>query len=146
MTTEHLLASFSAALLKRDPTRAAGCFAPEGRLFTPDGTDVGGRAAIAGVLAQLTSSNLRLALEPGRTVHAGRVALCTQRLVLSANGSGAEHFERGFMCSLVLHDDGARWWIQLAAPWGTGATSQADDLGEAGVVNLVRVARPGDPR
>ncbi len=115
------VASFSAALLARDPIRAAACFAKDGRLLTPDGTELTGRLAIAEVLRQLQGTSLRLTLEPGRILHSGPLALSVHRLVLSSAARGVEPFERTFTCSLALRDDGARWWVQLAAPWSLGA-------------------------
>ncbi|HUB98465.1 MAG TPA: hypothetical protein VMS11_01440 [Solirubrobacterales bacterium] len=47
------------------------------------------------MLAQLIASSLRLPLEPGRTIRSGRVALSTQRLVVSATARGVEPFELG---------------------------------------------------
>jgi ketosteroid isomerase-like protein len=118
------VASFSAALLARDPIRAAACFAKDGRLLTPDGTEMTGRLAIAEVFRQLEGTSLRLTLEPGRITSSGPLALSVHRLVLSSAAKGVEPFERAFACCLTLRDDGTRWWIQLAAPWSLGVSGR----------------------
>src|SRR4029077_16067597 len=69
--------SFVGALLAGDPQTAPAHLAPAACLLTPDGTEVVGRAAAGGVLAQITSSAQELEISLGRTVVSGGLALST---------------------------------------------------------------------
>lgn len=107
--------AFARALLARDAHAAAGHFSPEARLVTPDGTEISGRAEIAGILAQLTTSVRPLEIRAGRTTVSGTVALCTQ--LWRRGGSGGGPFEASTTARLVLARTSGRWRIVVAAPW-----------------------------
>ncbi len=104
---------FAQALLGGDSRAAAGYFEPAAVLLSADGTEVGGRAAIAALLAQITSSRMELNIRIGRTLRAGPVAISTQ--FWHRGGAGFEHSSTA---TLVLGEVGGRWAIRIACPWG----------------------------
>lgn len=108
---------FALALLGGDAAAASAYFAAEARLVTPDGTEVSGPHAIRGVLAQIVSSEVRLEIRLGRTLVNGPVALATQYW-RRTGAAGTEPFERSTLASLVLREEGRRWAILIASPWG----------------------------
>jgi uncharacterized protein (TIGR02246 family) len=108
---------FARALLEGDAVAATAYFAADARLLTADGTEVGGRAAIRAVLAQLAASDVRLEILVGRTLLSGEVALHTQYWRRSADAA-PEAFESRSTASFVLGRRGERWEIAIASPWG----------------------------
>ncbi|HET7510662.1 MAG TPA: hypothetical protein VFJ65_10485 [Solirubrobacterales bacterium] len=110
-------AAFANALHSGQPHDAAAFFAPQGRLLTADGTEVGGHPAISSVLSQLTMSEQRLRIRSGRTIVTGGVALATQFWTRSPREPSTGGFESSTTAKLVLgHTE--RWQILIASPWG----------------------------
>ena len=105
--------AFAQALLGGDAQAAVAYFDPGGVLLTADGTEVSGRAAIAAVLDQVTSSSVELGIRLGRTLQAGSVALSTQ--FWRRRGEG---FEQASTATFVLAEANGRWAIRIASPWG----------------------------
>ncbi len=122
---ERAALAFGKALGACDPAAASACFAPDGRLLTPDGTEIAGRLGVGEVLAQLTASSPRIRFEEPRMVRVGTVALATQRWSVRADGVAPEPFSQAFLGTLVVRREGRRWQIAIAAPWGVGAGSVA---------------------
>jgi ketosteroid isomerase-like protein len=104
--------------MEGDAAAAVGCFSPQGRLLTPDGTEVAGRAAVSSVLAQLVGSEVRLEIRHGRTISSAGIALATQFWKRSAPQDGAERFEQASRATLVLGQEPTGWTIMIASPWG----------------------------
>lgn len=107
--------AFARALLARDAAGAAALLCPEARLITPDGTEVVGRAQIARILDQITSSVTLLEIRAGRTTVCGTVALSTQRWWRSGAAGGP--LEASTTARLVLTCSSGRWKIAVASPW-----------------------------
>ena len=111
---------FAGALMAGEPGAAALLFSPEGTCLSRDGTEVRGRGQIAGLLAQVTDSEHRLAILLGRTVLAGEVALSTQswtRRSRPQHQPRREGFEATSTARLVLGRDRGRWEILIASLW-----------------------------
>jgi ketosteroid isomerase-like protein len=120
LSAEPMVSAFARALLAGDVDVAAADFGPDGRLLTPDGTEVCGRPSIAQVLGQLTGSDTQLKITLGRTVKAGDAALCIQYWALSSEAPDTGPFARTFTATLVLRREPEHWAIRTAASWGPG--------------------------
>lgn len=103
------------ALLIGDSLGAATLFAADARLITPDGTEICGRAGVAQILDQITSSARPLEIHAGRTTVCGDIALSSQRWHRSDSGTRA--FESSSTARLVLARSSGFWKIVIASPW-----------------------------
>jgi ketosteroid isomerase-like protein len=114
-----IASAFAVALTGGDAEAAASYFSPVALFLTPDGTEVNGRRAIGGLLAQLTSSEQRLEIRRGRTVVNSPVALATQYWIRRSRRLDKERFEASSAARLVLTRSSAGIWeIVIASPWG----------------------------
>jgi ketosteroid isomerase-like protein len=107
--------AFARALLGRDPLAAAALFSTDARLITPDGTEICGRAEIAAILTQVTTSIRPLEIRAGRTTVCGTVALSSQRWRRREPTPGGH--EATTTARLVLARTSGRWKIVIASPW-----------------------------
>lgn len=122
-SVEEALRDFIEALGEGDLGGAAACFTREGCMITPDGTAVHGRAAVAGLLAQLIDRGTEIDVSQVVVRRAGDVALLGGRLTLSADGPlGARVFQTCRPTMAMRRVEG-RWKIAILAPWAGAAAS-----------------------
>lgn len=119
---EGVALAFGQALSACDAAGATACFAPDGCLITPDGTEVAGRQGIHDVLVQLTAIRPTIRFEAARTVRVGTVALHSQHWSVRTDGAAPEPLSQAqaFLCTLVLRCEERQWHLAVAAPWGKG--------------------------
>lgn len=105
-----------------DLSGAAGCFARDSCLLTPDATAIHGRDEIRPVLAQLIARRPLIEVEAGSVIVAGDAAYANQRWQLTVQGAGEGRFEQTCSPSLVLRQIEGSWKVAIAALWGWGGT------------------------
>jgi uncharacterized protein (TIGR02246 family) len=105
-----------------DLNGAAGCFARDACLLTPDATAIHGRKDIRPVLAQLIARRPQIEVEAGSVIVAGDAAFANQRWQLTAQGAEGSRFEQAYNPSLVLRQIEGSWKVAIAALWGWGGT------------------------
>jgi len=105
-----------------DLAGAAGCFARDACLLTPDATAIHGRDGIRPVLAQLIARRLQIEVEAGSVIVAGDAAYANQRWRITALGASESSFEQACSPSLVLRQIEGSWKVAIAALWGWGGT------------------------
>ncbi len=101
---------------------AAGCFARDACLLTPDATAIHGRDGIRPVLAQLIARRPHIEVEAGSVIVAGDAAFANQRWQLTAQGAEGSRFEQAYNPSLVLRQIEGSWKVAIAALWGWGGS------------------------
>jgi ketosteroid isomerase-like protein len=97
---------------------AAGCFARDSCLLTPDATAIHDRDHIRPVLAQLIARRARIEVEHSNVIVAGNVAFARERWRVDANGVAGSRFEQTCDPALVLRELEGSWRIAIAALWG----------------------------
>jgi uncharacterized protein (TIGR02246 family) len=102
---------------------AAGCFARDACLLTPDATAIHGRDGIRPVLAQLIARRPQIEVEAGSVIVAGDAAYANQRWRVTAPGASESSFEQTCSPSLVLRQIEGSWKIAIAALWGWGGST-----------------------
>jgi uncharacterized protein (TIGR02246 family) len=116
---ERALASFTAALGRRDLHGATACFTREGCLITPDGTAVHGREDIRGVLAQLIAGRMEIEVERVVVRRAGDVALVSGHVTMRSDGPERTRFVQACDPMMVIHRVDETWKLAVIAPWGS---------------------------
>lgn len=109
---------FAQALLLGDAAGAVAYFSPLARILTPDGTELGGRSSITGLLEQLVTPDHKLEIRTGRVLRADSIALCQQYWKRSSRRVEVERFEATSIARLVMQRQDECWQIMIAAPWG----------------------------
>jgi len=97
---------------------AAGCFARNACLLTPDATAIHQREHIRPVLAQLIARRIRIEVEHSNVLVAGDVAFAREQWTVHALGAAGSHFEQSYSPTLVLRRIEDSWKISIAALWG----------------------------
>jgi ketosteroid isomerase-like protein len=105
-----------------DLNGAAGCFARDSCLLTPDATAIHGRNEIRPVLAQLIARRPRIEVEAGSVIVAGDAAYANQRWRIATPGASESSFEQTYSPSLVLRQIEGSWKVAIAALWGWGGS------------------------
>jgi ketosteroid isomerase-like protein len=101
---------------------AAGCFARDACLLTPDATAIHEREHIRPLLAQLIARRIRIEVEQSNVLIAGDVAFARERWQVSASAAGAGSlYEQSCDPYLVLKLIEGSWKISIAALWGWGS-------------------------
>jgi ketosteroid isomerase-like protein len=116
-SAEAVSHAFAEALSSGDADSAAACFSAEGRLLTPDGTEVRGKASIREVLRQLIVTYPTIEARPGRLVPSAGIALGSQCWRIASRAVGTEPFEQTLEVSLVFRYETGAWSLVIAAPW-----------------------------
>ena len=111
--------AFSLAIAEGNARAAAGCFASEACLITPDATAIRGMEEIAAVLAQLTAGGTRIQIEITALQRAGKVACGQGHSRVVGRDARMEPFEQHFPASFVLVEGEGTWRIQILCPWGS---------------------------
>lgn len=117
MTPLPINRTFALGLTSGDLDLAAGCFAREGCLITPDATAIHGRDRIRPVLAQLIAARIEIEVELSSAVGGGDVAITSERWRVRFGGSGGR-FGQTIHPTLVLRRIDSAWKLAIAAPWG----------------------------
>lgn len=110
--------SFARALSAGNLDLAAGCFARDGCLVTPDATAVHGRERIRGVLAQMVSRRTEICVELSIPVAGGDVVLVHQRWRIRSGEEARGRHEQTSDAVLVLRQIEGAWKLSIVAPWG----------------------------
>lgn len=108
---------FARALGDGDLDAAAGCFAREGCLITPDATTVHGRDRIRPLLAQLIEAGIQIQVELSNVVGGGDVIVALERWRVTTGAPGMP-FAQTIHPTLVLRRIESEWKLAVAAPWG----------------------------
>jgi ketosteroid isomerase-like protein len=112
--------SFAKALTAGHLDIAAGCFARDGCLITPDATTIHGREHIRSVLAQMVVRRTEIEVELSSTVGGGEVILAHQRWRIRSGEQAERRLEQVADAVLVLREIEGQWKLSIAAPWGYG--------------------------
>lgn len=99
---------------------AAGCFARDACLLTPDATAIHGRDHIRPLLAQLIARRIRIEVEQSNVLVAGDVAYVRELWRVSAQVAAGSGYEHSCDPSLVLKRVEDSWKISIATLWGWG--------------------------
>lgn len=110
--------AFAEAIGRGDLDAAAGCFAKDACLLTPDATAVRGREEIRPILHQLIVLGTRIEIQESAVVLAGEVALGSERWRIESAGSEGETFTRTLTPTIVLRHIEGLWKLAVAMPWG----------------------------
>ena len=113
---------FAQALSAGDIDAAAGCFARDGCLVTPDATAIYGRERIREVLAQMVRRRTEVQVELSSSIGAGEVVLIHQRWRIRSGDRPGKRFEQTSDAILVVRQVEEAWKLSVAAPWGYGRT------------------------
>lgn len=117
VTPARINRSFALGLTSGDLELAAGCFARDGCLITPDATAIHGRDRIRPVLAQLIAARIEIEVELSSAVGGGDVAITSERWRVRLGVSG-ERVVQTIHPTLVLRRIDSAWKLAIAAPWG----------------------------
>lgn len=109
--------TFAFALTSGDLELAAGCFAREGCLITPDATAIHGRDNIRPVLAQLIATRIEIEVQLSNAVGGGGVAIASERWRVRFGVAGGRRVQT-IHPTFVLHRIDSAWKLAIAAPWG----------------------------
>lgn len=109
---------FAGAIGRGDLDAAAGCFAKDACLLTPDATTVRGREEIRPILHQLIVLRTRIEVQESAVVLAGEVALGSERWRIESAGSEGGTFTRTLTPTIVLRQVEGLWKLAVAMPWG----------------------------
>lgn len=110
--------SFPAAVSAGELDAAAGCFARDGCLITPDATAIHGRESIRRVLAQMIVRRTEIEVELSTAVSAGAVVLIHQRWRIRSGEQADGRFEQIADAVLIVRRVEGAWKLSIAAPWG----------------------------
>jgi ketosteroid isomerase-like protein len=102
---------------------AAGCFARDACLLTPDATAIHDRQHIRPVLAQLIARRTQIEVQYSNVIAAGNVAFARERWLIDAQGAAGTRFEQVCDPTLVLRELEGSWKIAIAALWGWAGKS-----------------------
>lgn len=119
-TTRIACLSLPELLSAGDLSGAAGCFARDACLLTPDATAIHGRNHIRPVLAQLIARKSRIEVLHSNVIVAGEVAFVRGQWQVTALGAAGAPFEQAYGPSLILRQIEGSWKIAIAALWGWG--------------------------
>jgi ketosteroid isomerase-like protein len=97
---------------------AAGCFARNACLITPDATAIHQREHIRPVLAQLIARHIRIDVDQSNVLVAGDVAFAREHWTVHSQGAAGSHFEQLYDPTLVLRRIEDSWKVSIAALWG----------------------------
>ncbi|HYJ22012.1 MAG TPA: hypothetical protein VEW07_08330 [Solirubrobacterales bacterium] len=117
-TPEAISRDFAEAISDRDRPAAVACFSVEGRLLTPDGTEVTGRGPIGEVLEQLFLTHPLVLAQAGRTIVADSAALAAQCWTTGFQTADKSLSQEVHTSTLLLGKISATWRVLVAAPWG----------------------------
>jgi ketosteroid isomerase-like protein len=117
---EEATRAFAESVTRGDLEAAAGCFAKDACLVTPDATTVRGREDIRPILHQLIAVESQIEVQESSILLAGEIALGNERWAVTTPGSEGRPFTRSLTPTMVLRRLEGCWKLAVAMPWGRG--------------------------